>query len=174
MSYSIRIASVADMADVVRLDDDATGLYQTAGFVIALPADHPFTVDEQRRWAGSAAAGQLFFAVDERGECVGFAALDRLDGVPYLDQLSVRRAAMKRGAGRFLLHHAITWATRQRAKFLWLTTYGHLPWNRPFYEREGFVLAPESECSPGIVHHLDDQRAALPFPEHRVAMRRAL
>jgi GNAT superfamily N-acetyltransferase len=160
-------------ADVVAIDDDATALYATAGFVLQLTAQHPFVVAEQSRWRRSLELGRVFFAVDEGGERVGFAALDILDGAPYLDQLSVRMAAMRRGIGRTLLHHALVWA-KDHGDAIHLTTYGHLPWNLPFYQREGFVVVPEAECSPGVMHHIDEQRRYLPAPEHRVAMRRAL
>jgi len=53
-----------------------------------------------------------------------------------------------------------------------MTTYTHLPWNRPFYERHGFVRVPESACPRGIVAILDDQRRALPAPHERIAMLR--
>jgi len=95
--------------------------------------------------------------------------MDRIDGAPYLEQLSIRRTAMRQGLGRRLLQHAIAWAGDEP---LWLTTYGHIPWNRPFYERHGFVIVPESACPPGMVAILDDQRRALPAPEERIAMRR--
>ena len=172
--YCIQLASAGDLPEAVRIDDDATSLYASAGLSFAHLRGHPFTVDEQTRWSRSVAKERLFFAIDSSGARVGFAALDVLDGAPYLDQLSVRRAAMQKGAGRFLLSHAATWATEQRATHLWLTTYGHLPWNRPFYEREGFVVVPEEGCSLGVRHHLTAQRLALPAPEHRVAMRKTL
>jgi ribosomal protein S18 acetylase RimI-like enzyme len=76
---------------------------------------------------------------------------------------------MRQGIGRRLLERAIEWAGGES---LWLTTYAHIPWNRPFYERHGFVTIPESACPPGIVAILDDQRKALPAPHQRIAMRR--
>jgi N-acetylglutamate synthase-like GNAT family acetyltransferase len=81
---------------------------------------------------------------------------------------------MRRGIGRRLLEHVIAWAREGGARHLWLTTYGHLPWNRPFYESVGFVLVPEERCGPDIRHHLADQRRWLPEPSQRVAMRLAL
>jgi hypothetical protein len=50
----------------------------------------------------------------------------------------------------------------------------HLPFNRPYYERHGFVVVSERECGPGVLHHLEEQRRALPAPHERVAMRRRL
>jgi GNAT superfamily N-acetyltransferase len=174
MPYSIELATPEDFSEVVRIDDDATLLYAEAAIVIALASSHPFAVAEQARWRRSAEMQRLFFARNDCGARVGIAALDRFDGISYLDQLSVKRSAVRCGIGRFLLRHAIAWARANHDPFLWLTTYGHLAWNRPFYESEGFVVVPEIDCSPEIRHHLDEQRRWLPAPEQRVAMRRAL
>lgn len=172
-SSPIRPATLEDMPEVVSVDDDATQLYARAGIELGLTNDHPFAVDEQRRWRRSAELGRLFVAVEET-RIIGFASLDVLDGEPYLDQLSVRAGAGRRGVGRALLRKAIVWATEQRGAALWLTTYGQVAFNRPFYETEAFVVMPASACGPGVLHHLEEQQRWLPFPEHRVAMRRAL
>lgn len=173
-SYSIERAVPADMPDVVRIDDDATTLYAEVGLHFALHSKHPFAIDEQRRWRSASERGSLFFAVGAEGKRLGFASLDVLDGEPYLDQLSVLRSAMRRGVGRFLLGHAIDWTATRGDPRLWLTTYAHLGWNRPFYERAGFVVVPEERCGPAVRHHLAEQRRYLPAPLERVAMCRSL
>ena len=172
--YTVVVAGVADLDDVLEIDDDATSLYADAGLDLVLGASHPFVMAEQARWRRALGLGRLFFAVSGEASRVGFAALDVLDGAAYLDQLSVRRSAMRRGAGRFLLHHAIAWAEHAGHTALWLTTYGHLPWNVPFYAREGFEVMDDSACGGGVRHHLEEQRRWLPQPGHRVALRRLL
>jgi len=68
----------------------------------------------------------------------------------------------------------VNWAKNSGDTALWLTTYGHLAWNVPFYASEGFELVSESECGPGVRHHIEEQRRWLPLPEQRVAMRLSL
>jgi GNAT superfamily N-acetyltransferase len=167
----IRPALSTDVELIRLIDDDATSLFAEHGLAIELAPDHPFARAELARWLASAEQGRAFFALDEAGQPVGFAALDWLDGHPYLDQLSVRRAAMRRGVGGRLLQHVRDWARGAGASELWLTTYAHLPFNRPYYERRGYVVVPEEACGPGIVHHLHEQRLHLPAPAQRVAMR---
>ena len=173
-SYSIEVAAPGDFDDIVRIDDDATELYAEAGLELVLGASHPFSRAERARWLRSAELGRLFLAMNAEGVRVGFAALDVLDDAAYLDQLSVRQSAMRRGAGGFLLEHALAWAERSGHAAIWLTTYGHLPWNVPFYRRHHFELVDESRCGSGVRHHLDEQRRWLPLPEQRVAMCRTL
>ena len=170
------VAARPDQIDLaVAIDDDAGGLYAAHGLDLALPADHPFVVAEQAWWREAAAAGRLVFAADPASpdQPLGFAAYGFLDGEPYLDQLSVRRGSMRRGLGRALLAHAAAWAATHPSRTLWLTTYAHLSWNRPYYEDAGFVVvAPPHR--PEMAATLADQRSHLPLPDLRVAMRRTM
>lgn len=174
LMFTIRPASAKDIATLRAIDDDACALYAAHGLALELPHDHPFAREELARWLRSAELGSAFLVVDGSGAGVGFAALELVDGEPYLDQLSVRVAAMRRGIGGELLARAAEWACAVGGSALWLTTYAHLSFNQPYYERHGFVAVPESECSAGLRHHLDEQRRTLPAPEQRVVMRRPL
>jgi GNAT superfamily N-acetyltransferase/protein tyrosine phosphatase (PTP) superfamily phosphohydrolase (DUF442 family) len=167
----VRTGSPGDLDTIVAIDDDACGLYAQTGLHVALPDDHPFTVEERADWRRSLEHGWTFVALDDANAPIGFASLDLIDGAPYLDQLSVRVASMRRGVGRALLARAVGWA-RAQGDSLWLTTYAHLPWNRPFYEKEGFVVVPAEAYRPGIAARLEAQRRSLPAPEHRIVMRR--
>jgi GNAT superfamily N-acetyltransferase len=171
---TIRTARADELPVLVSIDDDAGTLYAEWGLELALPETHPFTVAERALWGGAIERGAVYLALDGAREPIGFAALVLLDGVAYLDQLSVRRRAMRRGVGRRLLEVAIHWARSQSQRALTLTTYRHLPFNRPFYERQGFLILPDAEVTPGLAHHLEEQRRYLPMPEQRVAMRLGL
>jgi GNAT superfamily N-acetyltransferase len=171
-AIAYRRAVAADFRSVVDVDDDACALDARVGLVFAHGSDHPYAVAEQSRWAAEIAAGDVEVAVD--GDVlVGFAACGYADGEPYLDQLSVRCAWMRRGIGTRLLAGAIAWADPHPSGRLWLTTFAHLPWNRPFYEHHGFVVCPETRCGPDLRDTLAREREALPAPEQRVAMVRA-
>jgi GNAT superfamily N-acetyltransferase len=170
----IRFAQSQELELLVAIDDDSAKLYATAGVAIDLPSTHPFIVDERRRWSESLQAGRTLLAMNESGDGVGFAVVDLLDGAAYLDQLSVRMSAMRRGVGTALVRAALALGHELGADAMWLTTYGHLPWNVPFYEKLGFVLMPEAEWGAGVLHHVEAQRESLPLPEERVAMRAPL
>jgi GNAT superfamily N-acetyltransferase len=168
---TIRTARTNELPVLVSIDEDAATLYAEHGLELVLSDTHPFTVAERELWGGALERGSVYLALDGAGEPIGFAALALLDGVAYLDQLSVRRRAMRRGVGRQLLEAAIDWARSQGQPALTLTTYRHLRFNRPFYERHGFKVMEDEEVTPGLVHHLEEQRRYLPMPEERVAMR---
>ena len=165
----IRQASPADIDEVVSIDDDACALYDQVGLHFDIGPDHPFAQAEHARWARAANDGNVFLAARAGSPPVGVLVMGRVDGLAYIDQLSVRMRAMRQGVGRRLLMRANEWAGSEE---LWLTTYAHLPWNKAFYERHGFVSVPESACPPGIVADLEEQRRWLPDPHQRIAMRR--
>lgn len=174
LEVELRLARTDELEVLQAIDDDASGLYPAYGIVLELDRNHPFCQAERARWSRAAELERAFLAVDASGEGVGFATLDRIDGAAYLDQLSVRRAAMRRGLGARLLARAAEWARAAGGSELWLTTYAHLPFNAPYYERHGYERVPEAACGPGLRHHLAEQRRHLPEPEQRVALRRRL
>jgi GNAT superfamily N-acetyltransferase len=171
---TIRAALESELDVLKAIDDDATTLYAECGMPIELADDHVFVQGELARWLRSAERGRAFLAVDDDETGVGFAALDLVDGEPYLDQLAVRVAAMRRGIGGRLLERSAEWARAVGGSALWLTTYDHVAFNRAFYEQRGYVVVPEAGCGKGLRHHLEEQRQHLPAPAQRVAMRRLL
>jgi GNAT superfamily N-acetyltransferase len=141
---AIRLACPEEIDALVAIDDDACTLDAEAGLSMAFDASHPFVVDERARWVAAIAARLLEVAETPDGTLAGFPARGVVDGEPYLDQLSVRRAWMRQGIGTSLLRRAIAWSTADSSSRLWLTTWTHVPWNAPFYARDGFVAHPEA------------------------------
>jgi GNAT superfamily N-acetyltransferase len=167
---AVRLARPGEIDALVAIDDDACTLDAEAGLVIAFDASHPFVVAERARWAAAIAAGMVEVVETRDGTLAGFAARGTADGEPYLDQLSVRRAWMRRGIGTILLSRAIAWGAAAASSRLWLTTWAHVPWNAPFYARHGFVEHPEAACGPELRAILRRQREVLPDPDRRIAM----
>jgi hypothetical protein len=62
----------------------------------------------------------------------------------------------------------------ERGSALWLTTYNHLSWNRPYSERHGFLVVLPEQCGEELTSELRFERRLLPSPEERVVMRKAL
>lgn len=171
----LRAAAPGDLDRLVAIDDDACELYAAAGIDLSFGMESPIVREERDAWAEALAQDRvrLVFLSGSR-DADGFIALGWKDGDVYVEQLSVRRRAMRRGLGRRLMAWGEDWARRQGARRLLLTTYGHVPWNRPFYERLGWKLLPEPACGPDLRATLAFQRTHLPNPSERVAMVKAL
>jgi GNAT superfamily N-acetyltransferase len=164
---AVRIARADELELLIAIDDDACCLYADAGRAMDFGRDHPFALAEYERWREAIEAGRTLVAVTGEDEPVGFAVLTLVDGGPHLHQLSVRRSWMRRGIGRALVEHVVASIGHQD---LSLTTYADLPWNRPVYERMGFVCLDAASCGEEMRQILAEERATLPAPGQRVAM----
>jgi len=171
---NLRWAEPDELETLCDIDLDACRLFDEVGLDLTPAHGVEFTARERRRWAQCLNSGTVLIASDRSGVPVGFAALGVIDGEPYLDQLSVRMSAMRRGVGSALLTVAERIAAKARTSVLWLTTYSHLSWNAPFYQKAGFVRVPVKECGTEMLLELHFQRRLLPEPDKRVVMRKVL
>jgi len=171
---TLRIGSPADLEVLAAIDLDASVLFERAGLHFDSSSQHEVAMAERRRWLECLTAGTVLIAVDPGGADVGFAAVGTRDREPYLDQLSVRVSSMRRRIGTQLLYAAMKVATDRGGQSLWLTTYNHLSWNRPYYERHGFVLVSPGECGDELRSEVSFERRFFPRPEERVVMRKHL
>lgn len=167
---ALRVGSVDDIDLLSDIDVDAALLFERANLARRLPADSELAAADRARWLHCLAAGSVLIAVDPCEGDVGFAALGNLDGEPYLVQLSVRLRAMRRGIGTQLLTNVGSLARQAGGHALWLITYNHLRWNRPFYERRGFAIVSPGKCGSDINTELLHQRRCLALPEERIIM----
>jgi len=170
----IRRADPDEINVLTAIDDDAAMLFMQAGIDVDFPPDHEFLIHERFRLSLTVTSGTALLATDHAREPVGFVALGWLDGGAYIEQLSVRMQAMRRGIGTLLLNAVSALAKANGGWTISLTTYGHLPWNRPFYERNGYTVVPETACGVEIARELEIQRRWLPRPDQRVAMSKSL
>jgi GNAT superfamily N-acetyltransferase len=166
----IRTGLTPDIELLIDIDSDASVLFERAGLHLDAARDLEVTLAARERWKKCLSAGTVLIAVDHSGEAKGFAAVGARDEAPYLDQLSVQTGSMKQGIGTELLYAAMTMAIQAGGSVLWLTTYNHLSWNRPYYERHGFAVIPAEECGEQLQAELRFERRLLPDPQHRVVM----
>jgi len=167
MNFTLRQAHPEDLPALINIDDQASQLFLDAGLSFDFDENHPFVLAESTRWSLAIQQGLAQLAVNAQGIVIGFATYRHVDQKPYLDQLSVHPQAMRAGVGSQLMGHVIAWSADQP---LWLTTYSHLPWNGPYYERKGFTAIDDGQCGPELLSILEAQRAVLPDPQQRIAM----
>lgn len=131
--------------------------------------DEPMSVDDL---AGYAKACRALVSADDSDQPVGYILVDLVDGVSHVEQLTVRPDWQGQGVARTLI-----WAAARAADQaglpcrLTLTTFDHVPWNRPLFEHVGFRVMQESEIGPEL-RRLRRAEAARGLDENiRVAMR---
>lgn len=124
--------------------------------------------------AGYADGGRAWVVVGSDDAPVGYILVDELDGAAHIEQVSVLPDHQGRGLGRLLVDRAAQWARSRDMQALTLTTFGHVPWNRPLYEHLGFRVLADHELGPDLRAVRDFEATHGLDPALRVVMRREL
>jgi GNAT superfamily N-acetyltransferase len=116
--------------------------------------------------------GLAWVAVDDNDAIVGFVLVDKVDDGAHIEQVSVTPERQGQGVGRALIDHVGNWAQQSGLQALTLTTFDHVPWNRPLYEHLGFRVLLEDETSPGLRRIRETEASHGLDPALRVVMRK--
>lgn len=138
MTLTVRSAVAADLLALPAIELSGEAMFAELGIVF--PAG-PATVE------GAIVQGADILVAGEPPE--GFAAVIGLDGHPHLEQISVRADQGGKGIGSLLLAEV----TRRAGPGLTLITFRDVPWNGPWYQRNGFVEFPERDWGPQLRAH---------------------
>ena len=118
--------------------------------------------------------GRAFVAVNEWDWPLGFCATDEMDDEAYLAELAVEVDHQGHGLGRRLVNTACDWARQAGFTSILLSTFRDVPWNAPYYARQGFRLLGSAELSkPGIKRQREHEAEFLDL-NTRVFMRKSL
>ena len=124
--------------------------------------------------AGYPEGRRAWVAADSDGAPLGYLLVDEVDEGAHIEQVSVVPDHQGRGLGRALIERAAEWAASHGRNALTLTTFGHIPWNRPLYEHLGFRVLADEELGAGLRAVRDAEAAHGLDPAMRVVMRREL
>ncbi|MGA1192053.1 MAG: GNAT family N-acetyltransferase, partial [Bdellovibrionota bacterium] len=116
------------------------------------------------------ASGLLWVLIDPENLPVGFLLAEVIDENFHIKEMDVHPAHARKGLGGKLLEHSFTVARERNFSSITLTTFKHLPWNAPFYEKHGFVSLEESEMGAELSEIL--RQEAKDGLKNRIAMRR--
>jgi GNAT superfamily N-acetyltransferase len=120
----------------------------------------------------AAAEGRLLVAIYKPlRKPVGFALLLVVDDNGHLHELDVHPEHARQGLGASLVEAVVEWAQTNEFAWLTLTTFRHLRWNAPFYERHGFREFPNASLGPELVALREKESEAGFAYEKRLAMR---
>ncbi len=149
-SYEIRAARPDDVSLLPRIEIAAATLFRPYVEALGLKPEqleHATSTDE---FLGAQREGLLCVAVDEDDSPFGFALLRKIDDWIHLDELDVHPSHGRRGAGSALLEDVFRVACERNSSGVTLCTFKDVPWNLPFYERQGFATMPPSEYTPEL------------------------
>jgi GNAT superfamily N-acetyltransferase len=118
--------------------------------------------------------GRLWVALAASGRPVGFAQVERIDGLPHLEELDVHPDFGRRGIGAALVRAVCRAARGEGASAITLATFRHLPWNAPFYAALGFDTVGDDSLGAGMRELLRQEAKAGLNAANRVCMRMLL
>jgi ribosomal protein S18 acetylase RimI-like enzyme len=168
--YRIRFACVEDLPFLVDIERSAARLFKDTAYSF-LANSEPLPLAVLQEWFQE---GQIWVAVSQRNILVGFAIVQEVDGTIYLKEIDVDPAYGRQGIGTALVKTICSWAKLQNYSIVSLSTFHHIEWNAPFYEKLGFRILDEAGLSEGFQQiRREEAKAGLPT-DQRVIMYREL
>lgn len=168
MTIQIRRARVSDADFLPAIETSAAELFrsdaQLAWLADAEVADAPSHRDNIQRHP-------VWVAVTSHDHPCAFLNAQVCDRELHIWEISVARDHQGQGIGKRLLQAARQYAEEQRLAALTLSTFREVPWNEPYYQRQGFLTLQAEQLGPRLRQVLaDETRYGLPA-SRRCAMR---
>jgi len=110
----------------------------------------------------------LVWVAEQNGKPVGFLAAQPFGHDLYIKEMAVAQPFQRQGIGSALLRFIQLNARQNGFQTLTLTTFRDVPWNAPFYMRQGFHIV--TEPAPYLCRLLDEEEKRGLKREMRVAM----
>ncbi|ROL63365.1 GNAT family N-acetyltransferase [Pseudomonas protegens] len=171
MTIQIRRARVADAAFLPAIETSAAKLFRSDPQLAWLADAEVADAQSQRE---NIQHHPVWVAVAVDGTRCAFLNAQICDRELHVWEISVASGHQGQGIGKRLLRAARQYAGEQQLEALTLSTFRELPWNEPFYQRQGFVTLEPAQLGPRLRQVLaDETQHGLPAPR-RCAMRLTL
>jgi len=144
--YRVRLARPEEAPVLGAIERAAAARFAGIGLE-RIAQGRPTSEPEYREAIGG---GRLWVVEEEGGGIAGLAIADILDGAGFLAEISVRPEHGGRRLAARMIDAVAAWAAAQGCTSLRLTTFNDVPWNRPYYERLGFVVLDEADAGPQL------------------------
>ncbi|CAM3960227.1 GNAT family N-acetyltransferase [Paracidovorax anthurii] len=142
--FTLRLSNMDDIERLSLISARARGRYSAVPPLAHIAYAPPLSADRFK-------ACRVEVAVDGASQAVvGFAAMRPLDGLLYLDNISVEPGASGRGIGKVLLSSVMEHATALEAPAVTLTTFKVPIWNGPWFRKHGFRPMPSDRIGAGL------------------------
>ena len=168
--HEIRAARPADLSALREIETAAGAIFREID-MHEVADDEPQTITELVAYQ---VGGRAWVAVDAADRPIAYLLASMVDSNAHIDQVSVHSRHARQGVGQALIEAAAVWARSRDLPALTLTTFAHVPWNAPYYERLGFHILADNQITSGLRDIRANEAARGLDSWRRVAMRRAL
>ena len=171
MTFSIRKIEPFDIEQLIEIEKSAAQEFLTvpdlawiANQSVLSHADHLELIE----------TGYSFVILNLHQQALGFLyALQRGEDF-FIVEVDVRADVQKQGVGKQLIQYAIAFAQQERFKYVTLTTFIEVIWNKPFYEKLGFEIIQNQSLAQYLQDTLDCEVVYGFNRKDRCAMRKKL
>jgi len=168
--YSIELAQTQHLVELQTIEHAAGKMF--AGW------DLPSSLFDEKMplpvFETALSQGLLWVALSTGGEPVGFVLLERSGNLLHLEELDVHPDHGRKGIGSALVNSVCNWGEKKGCTSMTLTTFRHIPWNRPFYEKLEFIVLQEAQLEDELRERLAREAVQGLDPSLRVEMKREL
>lgn len=114
---------------------------------------------------------RTLWVVENNEVPVGFLAAEAIDNKQlHIHEISVCQNHQGNGYGRQLIEKAKSYVTDHSLNTVTLTTEKEIPWNYPYYKKQGFTEVNIEDCSPVLARILQHDKEHSPSADNRIAM----
>ncbi len=151
----VRIATTADIDSIWAIDSSATQKFASIPTLADL-AKSEDTPEKFHQWLQK---GRIYI-VEDQGKVAGFIAANIVDDVLYIAEVAVHTDHQGKGVGLTLLNaifewaHEIAYENGSGTARVSLTCYPDVPWNGPWYRRQGFREVDAESVGPWHVQKM--------------------
>ena len=154
MAFAVRLASMQDIPALAPVELLAAERFNAEALTANL-AKH--TVPSTKLQA-SCRENELWVAESDERRLVGFLLAERLDDDLHITEVSVVPAHGRQGIGAALIKVAVAHMRAAGYKRITLTTFASVPWNGPFYLKQGFRVMETPEIGIGLAARIEQER----------------
>lgn len=156
MTYSIRAINPLDIEKLIEIEKSAAQVFINIPELAWIAKSPVLSADTHLELIINAYS---FAIVSEQDQPVGFLYAKKQGQDLYIIEMDVCRDFQKQGIGRQLIEYAIDYAKQNDFVSLSLTTFAHVVWNRPFYEKLGFQMINQCDLPIYLQNALDNEVA---------------
>jgi len=168
--YHLRLARPDEVGQLREIEEAAGERFDGLDIFDESPGSS-FSLDEMFRLAK---LNQVWLACDSSDRSVGMIVASIRGGNAYIEELDVLPEHGRRGLGKRLIEHVCDWALENGCAAVELSTFRYVPWNGPFYRKNGFRDLSHGEWTDDMpeIRAIETKQGLA--PEARVFMRRDL
>lgn len=168
MNIVIAPAIGSDLQYLAAIEAEAASLFSLTD----LPEPLRSTTLSQEVLQVSFRSGLLWVARDANSQVVGYLMASIVDNNFHISQVDVSPKFGRQGIGSRLVDFSLSTASLAGYTLATLTTFKHVRWNAPFYEKFGFYEMATTELGPELASILEYEDSL--GLKNRIAMTREL